>query len=126
MHMLEFMHQFELSKSFMQWHTEVIQLATNLPHNFIKHNMFFIIHNYRSIEQFSLQERSVEYTVEIKNKSPYTYMVRQPTMSVRTVYCISNYIDPSLGNCSMQSWLQVVGQPWLLWSCSLIFQSTFR
>lgn len=62
----------------MQWHTEVIQLATNLPHNFITHNMFY----YRSIQLFSLQERSVEYTVELKSKPPcfhiHTWSGNQP------------------------------------------------
>jgi len=48
--MLEFMHQFELSKSFMQWHTEVIQLATNLPHNLIIHNvLLYTITEYTTV-----------------------------------------------------------------------------
>jgi len=75
MHMLESMHQFELSKSFMQWHTEVIQLATNLPHNFIN--------NYRSIQHFLYKKGLLNnYTVELKSKSPcfhiHTWSGNQP------------------------------------------------
>ena len=80
MHMLEFMHQFEWSKSFMQWHTEVIQLATNLPHNFITHMFYYT--RLQECTTFSLQERSVQYTAELKSKSPcfhiHTWSGNQP------------------------------------------------
>jgi len=66
----------------MQWHTEVIQLATNLPHDFIIHNvLLYTITEYTTV--FTTRKVCWIYYRAQKQVSlfSYTYLVRQPTTS---------------------------------------------